>query len=209
MQALLPAATIRCIPCGIDDAAFIDDISPGDYVLFIGRLDMEHKGLDLLLRAWSKVCGPARIPLVIAGEGEARAELEAAISRDGLGEWVRIIGRVEGDAKRAAFTGSRIVVVPSRYETFGIVALEAMAAGKPVICFNIEHLNELAAPPWAEHVTPFDWEALGWAVAGLWANPGRCEEMGTAARQQARNHHWDSVARQQEEFYLEALAEAS
>jgi phosphatidylinositol alpha-mannosyltransferase len=209
MQALLPGAAIRCIPSGIDDGAFIEDGPQGDYVLFVGRLDMDHKGLDLLLSAWSKVCAPARIPLVIAGEGEGRAIVEATISREGLGEWVRMIGRVEGDAKRTAFTGSRIVVVPSRYETFGIVALEAMAAGKPVVCFNIDHLNELAAPPWAEHVAPFDWEALGRAIAGLWANPGRCGEMGTMARQRARHHHWDSIARQQEEFYLEALAAAS
>jgi glycogen synthase len=178
-------------------------------VLFIGRLDMEHKGLDLLLNAWRKVCGPARIPLVIAGEGAGRAEVETTISREGLGEWVRMIGRVEGDAKRAVFTGSRIVVVPSRYETFGIVALEAMAAGKPVVCFNIEHLNELATPPWAEHVAPFDWEAFGRVVAELWENPRRCGEMGTAARLQARQHHWDSIAQQQEDFYLEALAVAS
>jgi glycosyltransferase involved in cell wall biosynthesis len=209
MQTLLPGATIRHIASGIDDAAFIESQGAGDYVLFLGRIDIEHKGLDLLIEAWRKVCGPAKIPLVIAGEGAARAGLEASIARENLGGLVRIIGRVEGPAKQEALRRCRLFVMPSRYETFGIAGLEAMAASKPVVCFDIDHLNELAAPPWAENIAKFDCEALGQAVMRLWQNPERCQAMGEQARRRAWGYRWDVIARQQEDFYLEITAATS
>ena len=209
MQTLLPGATIRHIASGIDDAAFIESQGAGDYVLFLGRIDIEHKGLDLLIEAWRKVCGPAKIPLVIAGEGAARAGLEASIARENLGGLVRIIGRVEGPAKQEALRRCRLFVMPSRYETFGIAGLEAMAASKPVVCFDIDHLNELAAPPWAENIAKFDCEALGQAVMRLWQNPERCQTMGEQARRRAWGYRWDVIARQQEDFYLEITAATS
>ncbi|MGA3006627.1 MAG: glycosyltransferase family 4 protein [Opitutaceae bacterium] len=206
MQLLLPGATIRRIPSGIDDSAFVEGTGAGDYVLFLGRLDIEHKGLDLLIKAWRSVCGPAKVPLVIAGDGPARTELEATIAREKLDGLVRLVGRVEGAAKADTLRRCRLFVMPSRYETFGIAALEAMAAGKPVVCFNIDHLNELAAPPWAENVAKFDSEALGRAVTRLWHDPERCQAMGEGARRRAGDFRWDEIARQQEDFYLEILA---
>ncbi len=204
-QALLPDATVRRIPPGIDDSAFLESAGPGEYALFMGRLDLQHKGIDLLMEAWRRVCLPARVPLVVAGEGPARAELEAAIARENAGGLIRLIGRVEGRAKEETIRRSRIFVMPSRYETFGISALEAMAAGKPVVCFDIAHLNELAAPPWAENVVKFDSEEFGRAVARLWLSPGRCQTMGEEARRRAQEYRWDVIARQQEDFYLEII----
>jgi glycosyltransferase involved in cell wall biosynthesis len=204
MAAILPHAIIRTIPAGVDDSAFHAEVSGGTYALFVGRLDIEHKGLDLLIDAWRRV--GAEIPLVIAGEGPDRPALEEMIARAGLTGTVRLLGRVEGPAKRQAFAGSRFVLVPSRYETFGLAALEAMAAGKPLICFDIEHLNEVAAPPWARRVSPLDVAALADAAIELWRNPDRCGAMGSAGQRQARSYHWNAIARQQEEFYLEAAA---
>ena len=209
IQSLLPGATVRRIASGIDDSAFIESQSAGDYVLFLGRLDIEHKGLDLLIEAWRKVCGPAKIPLVIAGEGPARAGIEAAIAREKLGGLVRLIGRVEGPAKLQVLKRCRLFVMPSRYETFGIAGLEAMAASKPVVCFDIDHLNELATPPWAENIAKFYWDALGQAIARLWLNPEHCQAMGEQARRRAWDYRWDAIARQQEDFYLEITSSTS
>jgi glycosyltransferase involved in cell wall biosynthesis len=203
LKRYLPRATIRCIPSGVDDGAFVDAPVPGDYVLFLGRLDIEHKGLDLLIDAWKRVCASARVPLVIAGEGLDRPKIEAWIVAHGLGDLVRMAGRVEGTAKTTLLAGCRFVVMPSRYETFGIAALEAMAASKAVVCFDIEHLNEVAMAPWASPVPKLDASALGGAVVALWNAPERCREMGQQARERARQYRWDEIARQQEEFYLE------
>ncbi|HZP61005.1 MAG TPA: glycosyltransferase family 4 protein [Opitutaceae bacterium] len=206
MQSLLPDATVRRIVSGIDDNAFVQGGGEGEYALFLGRLDTEHKGLDLLLEAWRKVCGPAKVPLVIAGDGPARAELETAVARDGLAGVIRFVGRVEGAAKRETLARCRLFVMPSRYETFGIAGIEAMAAGKPIVCFDIDHLNELAAPPWAEPITKFDSEAFGRTVARLWLSPEQCQRMGEEARRQAQAYRWDVIAQQQEDFYCEILS---
>jgi glycosyltransferase involved in cell wall biosynthesis len=206
LRSIMPGAVIRHIASGIDDSAFIESQGTGEYVLFLGRLDIEHKGLDLLIEAWRKISSTTKIPLVIAGEGPARAELTAAISREKLGGLVRLIGRVEGAAKQDALKRCRLFVMPSRYETFGIAALEAMAAAKPVVCFDIEHLNELAMPPWAVRIPKFDTEALARAVVDLWSNPERCLAMGATGQRRARDYSWDNIARQEEEFYLEVIA---
>lgn len=202
-KSLLPNATICTIPPGIDDYAFIEPVVQGEYVLFLGRIDTQHKGLDLLIEAWSSHCRAAKVPLVIAGAGPAIEALRDEVRQRQLEGLIRFIGRVEGTAKMRVLQNSRIVVVPSRYETFGLAALEGMAAGKPVVCFNIDHLSEVAAAPWAVSIPAFDTQAFGRAVAQLWENPAKCSAIGTAARERARCYHWDQVAQKQEDFYLQ------
>jgi glycosyltransferase involved in cell wall biosynthesis len=229
---LFPRAKIRVIPCGLDDDAFVASAAtqhaPGRglafasptetagtavaYVLFLGRLDLEHKGLDLLMQAWRETCVGAQVPLILAGEGPARGWLEAFINRANLGPLVTLAGRVEGPAKTRLLAGARLVVMPSRYETFGITALEAMAASRPLVCFDIPHLNELARAPWAELITrsgdnPTDAAALGQAVLALWGQPEHARAMGARGHAQAQAYRWDAIARQQEEFYREALSD--
>lgn len=203
LEPLLPRAHFRKIASGVEDSAFLPGPEKGEYVLFLGRIDIQHKGLDLLMEAWRKVCGPKKIPLVIAGEGPARLEMEAQVQRDNLQSQIRFVGRIEGPAKNELLARSRLVVMPSRYETFGISALEAMAAAKPVVCFDIPHLNEIAVPPWAEYAPMFDAVGLGHTVSKLWIQPDLCIRMGALAQAHAQTFHWDQIARQQEDFYLE------
>ena len=228
LAPLFPRAKIDVIPCGLDDDAFVEPAeverapgcgqasanpneTAGAYVLFLGRLDLEHKGLDLLLHAWRETCAAAQVPLILAGEGPARAWLEAFIQREHLGHLVTLVGRVEDRAKTQLLAGARLVVMPSRYETFGLTALEAMAAGRPLICFDIPHLNELARAPWAQLLPrttdAADTSALGRAVLGLWREPERARAMGALGYAQAQAYRWDAIARQQEAFYRQALSD--
>lgn len=199
----LPDAIFHKIPCGLDAAAFETEPADGKYALFLGRLDIQHKGLDLLLECWRRHC--AHVPLVLAGEGPGRAALEERVSQLGLSDCVRFVGRVEGKAKSDIIAGCRLFVMPSRFETFGIAAAEAMAAAKPVISFDIDHLNELVSPPWGILIPPFETERYGEAIAELWAHPERCHALGTLARAKAREFLWDNIAKQQEELYLEIV----
>lgn len=207
-RALMPRAQVHTVPCGIDDAAFRNADSEGDYALFLGRLDRQHKGLDYLIEAWRELAaGGLRIPLRIAGAGPAEAWLREQIRQHGLDDCISLIGRIEGAAKHELLSRCRLLAMPSRQETFGLTALEAMAASRPVVAFDIPHLNEVLDPRWAGLVPAGDSRAFARAVADCWQAPAHGLEMGRNGQRAAANYRWDLLARQQEGIYLDALSQ--
>lgn len=203
---LLPDANVYKVPCGISDSAFNADETVGNYALFLGRLDKHHKGLDDLLKAWFllKTQGE-RIPLWIVGAGQDEAELKNMVLQTGLANCVEFKGRLEGEAKNQAIKNCRFLVMPSRQETFGLTALEAMAAKKPVIAYDIDHLNELLQPAWSSCVGLGNVSAFAQAVAALWQNPQQCLNLGRAGHEAAKQYRWDAIARKQNEIYMHVI----
>jgi glycosyltransferase involved in cell wall biosynthesis len=200
-RQLIPEARVWVVPCGVGDDMFQTDRG-GDYVLFLGRLDVNHKGLDLLLDVWARLCAQGRrIPLHIAGAGPARALLEQRVQKAGMDDVVRFLGRVEGPAKLELLRGCRFMAMPSRQETFGISAIEAMASSKPVVAFDIDHLNEVLDPRWALKVPAFDTSAYADAVSRLWSAPEHCLVLGEAAFRAADRNRWSRIALNQEQIY--------
>lgn len=201
-KELLPDANIYKVPCGINDAAFNENEALGEYALFLGRLDTQHKGLDDLLKAWFllKTEG-VRIPLWIVGTGQDEASLKNTVLQLGLSNCVHFKGRLEGDSKNQVLNGCRFLVMPSRQETFGLTALEAMAAKKPVIAYDIDHLNELLQPAWSINVGLGNVKALARAVATLWQSPQQSLTLGRSGFEAAKQYRWDEIARQQIEIY--------
>ena len=115
--------------------------------LFVGHL-VHRKGIDCLLEAFrllstlgNKATTGARLHVV--GSGDLEKNCKEYIARYGLSEKVRFWGPLSESMKFGMLKGADVVVVPSRYEPFGIVALEGMAAGKPVIASNIGGLPEI------------------------------------------------------------------
>lgn len=205
-RELIPQASIWKIPCGIGDAAFSNTPNDGDYALFLGRLDIHHKGLDLLLDAWTKLRESGlRIPLKIVGAGQGEAWLRERIEAAGLQEFVELPGRLENGDKLEMLRGCRFLVMPSRQETFGITALEAMAAARPVIAFDIDHLNELVCGEAGILVRSGDVEALSREVAALWQDRDRAAHLGARAYQHARRFRWDEIAGLQEQVYSDVV----
>ncbi len=204
-RRLVPDAVIRKIPCGINDEAFISDVAYGDFVLFLGRLDIWQKGLDLLLAAWQRVCTKYDIPLVIAGAGPEKTALENRIDSLGLNALVKCVGRVDGLRKKELLRTCRFMVMPSREETFGLSALEAMAAKKPVVVFNIENLNEVVCPDCGAVVHFPDTAAFAQAVSDLWIHMNTCRRMGETGRRIADGYRWGRQAEAQIAFYQEVL----
>ena len=154
------------IPNGIDlpdraidptgpDSPSETDVADGP-VLFLGRIDVRQKGLDLLLAA---VRADPTIRLDVAGSGTAAEEARLRELVGGLEDRVRLLGRVEGEAKEELLRGASVMVVPSRYETFCLTALEAMAHGRPVITFDLDRLGWIGAGAGIT-VPAFDVDAL-------------------------------------------------
>ena len=170
-----------------------DDPRPagsGDYMLFMGRIDVEQKGLDLLLEALA-VAQPTP-PLVIAGRGIPGQEKRLRrLLQQSAGPVTRV-GHVSDAQKHQVLSDAAFVVMPSRYETFGISALEAMAYGKPVVHFDLPRLSWID-PQTAVAVPPYDVNALAGALRELSHDPDRRAALGRAGRVFAEGMSWESV----------------
>ena len=134
------AAKGAAIYNGIDPERFADrtpHIHPRPYVLAYGR-HTRKKGFDLLLEAFALSARTGlHADLLLAGDGEERPALEALARRLGLTDRVHFLGRVDPAEVVRLLNGCLLLVVPSRAEPFGIVALEGLAAGKPVVATRV------------------------------------------------------------------------
>jgi glycosyltransferase involved in cell wall biosynthesis len=195
---LLPFSQPSARPPGLDAG-----IHPGQYLLFLGRLH-RRKGVDVLLNALARLPSHGDVQLVIAGDGQERASLEEQCGRLRLGERVRFVGATSHPAKAYLLQNARCTVVPSRtWEAFGLVALESLAAGTPVIATDVPGLGDLVEPG-----------RTGWLVgqedpAALSAILGRVleHEISASTRQNCREtgqrHGWEAIARRHLSLYEE------
>lgn len=154
----------------------------GEHVLYLGRL-AEAKGVRLLMTAWDELAaaGGVGVPLVIAGTGPLEQEVTAwAAGRDD----VRYVGLYDTAECQKAIARSVAVVAPSTWlEAFGLVVVEAMAAGVPVVAAGHGAFVELVE----DGVTgllhrPGEHESLASCIRRIAAGPDRNQEMGRAAR---------------------------
>ncbi|HOX26582.1 MAG TPA: glycosyltransferase [Candidatus Krumholzibacteria bacterium] len=174
---------VRVIPFGIDPAPFLAATPAGDGpFLFVGRL-VRYKGLDVLLEAMAGLPG-ARLD--IAGTGPRRAELAARIEGADLRGRVRLLGEIPDSELPAMLAGGRALVLPSRdrSETFGLILLEAMAAGLPLVTSDlatgVSEVNQPGETGWV--AAPGDPVDLRRALAAVLAEPGEARRRGCAGR---------------------------
>jgi glycosyltransferase involved in cell wall biosynthesis len=177
----LPADKIHVVHNMASTPDTATDAAKGEYALFCGRLS-EEKGLDVLLEAARLA---PEVPVRIAGDGELRAALEKAAPRN-----VSFTGLLDRASLQATYAGARFAVVPSVWwETFGLVAVEAMGHGLPVIAARSGALPEIVLEgETGLLVPPGDAPALAAALMALWADPQRCATLGAAARARAVEH---------------------
>lgn len=181
------------------------DLPDGPVVLGVGRLEVT-KGFDLLVEAFAGVDADLGATLVLGGAGSQREALRAHGDRLGLGERLRLVGALDEAGVHAWMGRADVVVMPSRREAFGIVALEAWRAGAPLVA------TSLGGP--ASFVTdgvdglvvdPVDTGALAEAVESLLRDPQRRAALGAAGRTSARRYSWSVVAEAYQAVYAQVL----
>ena len=195
-----PRMDITVIPNGVDPALIAQEAQGGgEYILFLGRIDIRQKGLDLLLAAFQKIAAECATPLVIAGSGIARQEatLKQRIYELGLEKHVRCIGRVTGEQKVKAFERASFLVMPSRFEGFPLTLLEAFCWKLPVVLFSIPELAWLPESCCVK-IPPFDLSALAKAILALARDASLRGQMGAAGKDWVRPFGWDSLAKRYE-----------
>jgi len=189
---------LKVVHCGLDEGFFAATPEPlpdSPVMLCIGRLS-EQKGHLVLLDAFAAL-GRPDVRLVLAGDGELRAEVEARIAALGLTGRVRITGWIGSDEVRHLITQATLVVQPSLMEGLPVVLMEAMAQGRPVISTYIAGIPELVETGVTGWLVPAgESESLTRAMGVALDTPAeRLRDMGLAgaARVRAR-HHIDTEA---------------
>jgi len=175
------------------------------YALFVGRL-LRHKGVLELIQAVSP-----RTPLRIVGrpyDTGYLAELKAAAE----GKAVTFIQDADDDALRRQYAGANVVLQPSvpagaKPELLGLVCLEGMASGKPVIVTRLTSLPELVVDGVTGYIVPpYDREALGRRIDDLVNDPALAARLGEQARRHvAATFTWEATARRGMELYRRFL----
>jgi glycogen(starch) synthase len=174
------------------------------YILAIGR-QVRQKGFDTLLRAVARA-GQTSHDLILAGDGPERTALQSLAGELGVGDTVHFLGAVDHQKAVALYAGCSFFVLPSRHEPFGIVNLEAMAAGKAVVATNVGGVPELVtADQTGLLVPPENIEAMHAAMVKLMNDDELRERMGQAGRKRAQGFSWRALADQYEQTYLQAM----
>jgi glycogen(starch) synthase len=207
LLSLNPRARVDVIGNGVDVALFEEPVQLGRDVLFVGRMELGGKGLDLLLQAWSLACHQLDGQLLIAGSGPDEGRARRLAHRLGISERVVFLGWVGGREKVRLMNRSRVVVVPSRHETFGIVAIEALAAATPVVAFDISCLRELVPAGCGWLVQAFDVSALSARLVSVYGDEGTLLTAGRRGREFAADFDWDLLADLQARAYQDVLLE--
>jgi len=218
LQAMgMPRSRASIIPCGVDPDAFrpLDVDRPADApprLLVIGRL-VERKGVGNVIEALEKLPG---VQLSVAG-GPPRDQLEAdpevgrlreVASRLGVADRVEFLGAVGRADVPALMGGSDVVVAVPWYEPFGIVPVEAMACGRPVVGSAVGGLLDTVVPGvTGELVAPRRPDLLANVLRELLADPARRNRYGRAGRRRAlQTYQWREVVAATEEVYDSVLS---
>lgn len=141
MKKLNPGIISKIIPEGVNEEFLNIKKVPAKYILFLGRMDIDQKGIDLLLKAYQKIMDKIQYPLLIAGNGPDEKKVKQLIQRLGLEKKVFMIGAAYGKKKKKILSESLLVAFSSRHETFSCFALEALASGLPLVAFDIPGLS--------------------------------------------------------------------
>ncbi len=197
---------------GVDLSSFRRDFAaPNESIVYsVGRM-VPEKGLSTLvdaipyvLRKWQGV------KFVLAGGGGYANELRAKADALGVGQDIMLPGRVSDEVRDRLFKVADVAVFPSFYEPFGIVALEAMSAGTPVVVSDVGGLSEVVdLHKTGIKVYPDDPQSLAWGILHTLEHPDWSKQRAEAAQRVAREqYNWQLVAGMTLDVYKRVVEEA-
>jgi phosphatidylinositol alpha-mannosyltransferase len=205
----VPPSRFTVVPNGVEVARFagaepfpelVDD--PRPVLLFVGRLE-RRKGLEPMVRAFTLLKAERPdVRLVVVGDGAERARCEALLPAR-LRADVDFVGRVAQADLPRYYASCDLYVSPALGgESFGIVLLEAMAAGAPIVASDLPGYRSVARDGvQGRLVPPGDPQALAEAIAALLEHPTLRDAMGAEGRRTARDYDWSVVARRLRDRY--------
>ena len=221
---------IKMIPCGTDIQRF-GSVSRSEarlrlgipksslVILYVGRFD-QRKGIETLVRAVSRSIFPglADIRLIIAGgsrpgqsDGIERERIEGIVNEVGLRKFTTFPGQLDHNELPYYYGAANVCVVPSHYEPFGLVAIEAMASGIPVVASAVGGLKFTVVPEQTGLLCPpKDEHSFAQAIDRILSRPTWEDQLGQAARERVETmFSWHGVAQRLSGLYTSTLEESS
>jgi len=202
----VPASRIEVVPNGIEMAE-VDGVQRElGRLLFVGRLEAEKGVLDALsvMESINRERSDARG--VVVGTGRLRATVTERVAQSS--GRIEYLGNIDSDQLAREYARAALVLVPSRYEGLGMVALEAQILGTPVAGYDVDGLRD-AVTEGGVLVSPGDAAGLRAATVALLDDPSRSAEMGARGRDRVRREHsWVQVGERLEAIYSEVLRAA-
>ena len=204
LREFAPADRIRILPPGVDLSEWADPAAdrteglglPPEYFLFVGRI-ASNKGLPGLIEAIALLAPEDRRPLVLMGAdwGE-RAGLEALARQRGVADALHFLGHVpERSGYRGVMRGARALVLPSEWEAYGFVLLEAMAAHTPVVATAVGAVPEVLRQGALGRLVPYgDPAAIAEALRAVLRDPGGTQERVTRGWEHVQTLDWAASA---------------
>jgi glycosyltransferase involved in cell wall biosynthesis len=213
VREFAPSGRIRIIPPGIDLAAWSAPEAdwgaapplPSKYFLFVGRI-APNKGLTTLVDAWAALPATGRPDLVFMGrDWGTRSALEAQARDRGVAEHVVWLDHVaDPRAYRAVIRGALALVLPSEWEAFGLVLLDALAAGTPVIATSVGAVPEVLESGRVGRLVPYgDVTALANALEAVRGDPEANRSFIAAGRERVRGLDWSVAVARHRALYAE------
>jgi phosphatidylinositol alpha-mannosyltransferase len=203
---------MRIVPNGVDVERFAlagrMDLPRGRKLLFVNRLD-RRKGFDVALDSFAALADRFDdLQLIVAGDGPYRSALHRTPER--IRRRVAMLGDVAERELPSVYAAADVFLAPARgHESFGIVLLEAMAAGLPIVATSIEGYREvLQHERDALLVAPGDAGAIAAAVTRILRSPPLAADLVAGAGARVRAFRWDAIAAQIERHYLLAIDSA-
>jgi glycosyltransferase involved in cell wall biosynthesis len=206
---------VMVIPNGIDLERF-HPVQSGDafkekygiqdqMVLFVGRIDIDTKGCDILVKAIPRVLEdhPKARFVFVGPDWGARDDLQAVSSS--LNVDPIFTGAVSQHELLEAYTAADLVVVPSRVEAFCIVLLEAMACGKPIVASRVGGVPDVVNNSNAILTQPGGTLELAAAISKLLSDKTLAGRLGEAGRRRVTRYSWDRIVEEIEHVYFSAL----
>lgn len=205
-QAMNPSIRVLQSQNGFDPGLL--EVTPEEasppFILFLGRFDIYMKGLDLLIRAFGKLSADAGVGLVLAGAAseKALAAVESLIP-PGSGGCIRLVPNVPEPEKRELLRTCLFFCSPSRFEGWGIAALEANAAGKPVLVSRADGFLDSIKEGFSGLMVPVEDEAaLVVGLENLIRDGALRKELGRNAKAWATRFTWEEIADREAKWLL-------
>lgn len=211
---------VNVVPCGVDTLRFrpmkkarvrcrLELPEDEPVVVYVGRIE-PLKGIDVLIRAAAQTDFPFRL-LIVGGDGKDSArkeELKGLAADVGIAQRVTFLDAVPHRDLPLYYNAADICVVPSYYESFGLVAVEAMACGTPVIASRVGGLKETVLDGRTGYLVPWRCpEPFAERLELLLSNEALRRSMGREARLAAERFRWSEVAAKVEDVYHDLVSQ--